>query len=149
MQKTKETLGKLSKRDLLFWHVMVIHGPQNGPKTIIFPNALFLHFSWDFSDVIGRRSYPKTPKKTFVYQRSSSKVPNHALEKVLNQRNTLYSVQLVFCRHFLFKSIATPCFFEFSAPMYMCPCCDSHISPLFGLHVSESKRASQLQSLTS
>ena len=41
------------------------------------------------------------------------------------------------------ESIATPCLFSnFPAPMSMCPCRDSHISALFGLHVSESKRAS-------
>ena len=62
----------------------------------------------------------------------------------------------VFCHiysfraNFLFKSFATPCLLSnFPSPMYMCPWRDSHISALFGLHVSQSRRASHLPSSTS
>ena len=64
-------------------------------------------------------------------------------------RSLIYSVHLIFFRHVLFKSFASQCSFSnFPAPMQMGPCCDSHNSALFGLHVSESKRASHLQSST-
>ena len=61
-------------------------------------------------------------------------------------RSLVYSVKFILFHYFLFKSIATPCLFSsFPAPMRMGPWRDSHISALFGLHVSESKRASHLR----
>ena len=35
---------------------MVNYGPQKGPKTIIFPDALFFTLLLGFTDVVGRRS---------------------------------------------------------------------------------------------
>ena len=42
---------------------MAIHGLQNGPKTVIFPNALFFTLPLGFTGVFGRRS--QTPNKVF------------------------------------------------------------------------------------
>ena len=80
-KKTQGILGNLSKHGLLFSHDMAIHGPQNGPETVIFPNALF-----SLSLGIYRRFRPKvlsqTPEKALLALRSYSKDPNRALEKV-------------------------------------------------------------------
>ena len=46
------------------------------------PNALFFTFPLGFADDFRRRSYPKRQKKALFGQRSYSKGPNHALEKV-------------------------------------------------------------------
>ena len=54
--KTQKTLGKISNMVSLFWHDLAIQGPKNGPKLIIFPNALFLHFPMVFADDFGPRS---------------------------------------------------------------------------------------------
>ena len=150
MQKTKETLRKLSKRGLLFWHVMVIHGPQNGPKMIIFHNALFLHFSWDFSDVIGRRSYPKRPKRRLF---TGGPIPK-AL--IMRWKRSQPEKHPVFCPIDLLSPLLVQeychsrVFFEFSQHPCTCVLVATLISHhCLVLHVSESKRASQLQSLTS
>ena len=66
-----------------FWHDLAIHGPENGPKLIIFPNALFLRFPWDLPTILVRGPNPNAPKNAVFDPRSYSKGPNHALEKVL------------------------------------------------------------------
>ena len=51
----------------------------------------------------------------------------------------------IFCRHFLFSIIPTPCSLSyFPAPMNMCLWCVSKISDLSGLHVSLINIASHL-----
>ena len=65
MQKTRETVGKLSNRGLRFWHDLVIHGPKKGPKTAIFPDALFLRFSWDLPTIFAGDPIPNAKKGTF------------------------------------------------------------------------------------
>ena len=85
IQKTQDTLGKLSKHGLRFWHDMVNCKPRKRPKTATFPDTLFLHFSHGFVDDFGRRSFPKrpnAPKRHFFYPRSCSKGPDHVLAKV-------------------------------------------------------------------
>ena len=73
-KKTRETLGKLSKHGLLFWHDLAIHGPKNGPKLIIFPNALFLRFPWDLPTILDRGPNPNAQERRFstevLFQRS-------------------------------------------------------------------------------
>ena len=56
---------------------------KKGPKTVLFPNALSLRFHWDWPTIFAMGSYPKRQKKALFGQRSYSKGPNHALEKVL------------------------------------------------------------------
>ena len=90
IQKTQETLGKLSKKKKkkkkhrhLFgtiWSTM----DRKHPKTAIFPDALFFYTS----PGICRRfptsgPIPNAPKRHFFYRRSYTTGPNHALEKVL------------------------------------------------------------------
>ena len=58
-QKWKETLEKLSKHGLLFWHHMVNYGPKKRPKTDFFPDALFLHFPWSLPTFSVEGSYSK------------------------------------------------------------------------------------------
>ena len=74
-----------------------------------------------------------------------------ALIDVAMARSLMYSVQLKFFGDFLFKNLATPCLLSssFPTPMKMGPGCDSQISALLGLHVSENNRATHLQSLIS
>ena len=64
-KKKRETVGKLSNRGLLFWHDLAIHGPKNGPKTAIFPNALFLRFPWDLPTIFARGPNPNAQKRRF------------------------------------------------------------------------------------
>ena len=88
-KNSRETVGKLSNRGLRFWHDMAIHGPKKGPKTAIFPNALFLHFTWDLPTIFAGGPIPNAKKGTFLpevlIQRSYS-----CVGKGPNQRNTLY-----------------------------------------------------------
>ena len=49
--------------------------PTKGPKTTIFPNALFFTLLLKFEDVFGRRSCPKRPQKHFFTPRPNPKVP--------------------------------------------------------------------------
>ena len=84
MQKNHgKPVGKLTNRGIRFWHELAIHGPKKGPKTVFFPNALFLRFHWDLPTIFAMGSYPKRQKKALFGQKSYSKGPNHALEKVL------------------------------------------------------------------
>ena len=64
-EKTQEITGKLSKHGFFFWHDMAIRGPEKGPKLAIFPNALFLHFSWDLPTILARGPNPNAKKSTF------------------------------------------------------------------------------------
>ena len=64
-KKTQETLGKLSKHGLLFSHDMAIHGPKKGPKTAIFPDALFLRFPWDLPTFSAEGPIPNAQKRRF------------------------------------------------------------------------------------
>ena len=79
----------MSKHGLRFWHDMATHGPQKDPKMVIFPNALFLHFSWDLPTFSAEGPIPNAKKNTFFTRGPNPKVlimrwkgPNH--------RNTLY-----------------------------------------------------------
>ena len=63
--KTQEIKGKRSKHALLFRHDIAIHGTRNGPKTVIFPNALFLHFPWDLSTSLAESPIPNAQKYVF------------------------------------------------------------------------------------
>ena len=74
MQKSRETVGKLSNRGLRFWHDLAIHGPKNGPKTAIFPNALFLHFTWDLPTIFAGGPIPNAQKDTFFARGPNPKV---------------------------------------------------------------------------
>ena len=73
-QKTRETLGKLSKHGLHLWHGMATHGPKKGPKLAIFPNALFLRLPWDLPTILDRGPNPNAQKRRFstevLFQRS-------------------------------------------------------------------------------
>ena len=93
MQKNTGNIGKLSNRGLRFGHDMAIHGPQSGPKSTLFPNALFFTLSLGFVDDFKRRSYPKRPNMRswpeVLFQGSQS-----CVEKGPNQRNTLYSMYI-------------------------------------------------------
>ena len=63
---------------------VVIHGLQKGPKTVIFSDALLLQFSSRFTDVFRHGvQFQTRPKRHFFHQRSCSKGPNQALDKVL------------------------------------------------------------------
>ena len=64
-EKTQEIKEKRSKHGLRFRHDIAIHAPNNGPKTVIYPNTLFFTLSLGFIDVFGRRSYSKRPKIRF------------------------------------------------------------------------------------
>ena len=64
MQKNHgKPVGKLTNRGLRFWHDLAIHGPKKGPKTVFFPNALFLRFHWDLPTIFAMGSYTKRQKK--------------------------------------------------------------------------------------
>ena len=65
-KKHKETLGKISKHGLLFWHDLAIHGPKKGPKLAIFPSALFLRFPWDLPTILARGPNPNAQKRRFL-----------------------------------------------------------------------------------
>ena len=39
--------------------------PSTGPKTAIFPNALFLHFPWDLPTIFAGGPIPNAKKGTF------------------------------------------------------------------------------------
>ena len=73
--KTQEIFGKLVKSRTRFGHDMVVHGLPKGPKTVIFPNALFVHFPWDLS-TFSAEGFIQTPQKalflTDVHIRKSS-----------------------------------------------------------------------------
>ena len=81
-----ETIGKLSKQGLRFWHDKVNHGPQKGPKTDIFARRIVFTLSCMGSD-------SKRPKRHLC---TGSPVPKvltmHALEKVLT--NETPSIEL-------------------------------------------------------
>ena len=64
-KKNTRNIGKLSKHGLLFWHDMAIHGPKKGPKTVIFPDALFLRFPWDLPTFSAESPIPNTKKALF------------------------------------------------------------------------------------
>ena len=49
----------------LFWHDMAIHGPKKGPKTAIFPDALFLRFPWDLPTFSAEGPIPNAQKRRF------------------------------------------------------------------------------------
>ena len=55
-RKSRETLGKVSKHELRFWHDMAIHGPKKGPKTAHFPQRIVFTFPLGFADDFGPRS---------------------------------------------------------------------------------------------
>ena len=57
-KKSRETVGKLSKHGLRFWHDLAIHGPKKRPKTAIFPDALFLRFPWDLPTIFAGDPIP-------------------------------------------------------------------------------------------
>ena len=65
VQKKRKILGKLSKHGLLFWHDMATHGPKKGPKTAVFPDALFLHFPWDLPTILAGGPNPNAQKRRF------------------------------------------------------------------------------------
>ena len=69
-RKTRETVGKVSKHGLLFWHGMAIQGPKKGPKLAIFPNALFLRFPWDLPTIFAGGPIPNAKKRHFFRPRS-------------------------------------------------------------------------------
>ena len=54
---------------------------KKGPKTAIFPDALFLQFPQDLVTFSDMGSYSKRPRKGTFFTRGP--VPIHALEKVL------------------------------------------------------------------
>ena len=56
-KKTQETLGKYQN--------MAIHGPKKGPKTAIFPDALFLRFPWDLPTFSAEGPIPNAQKRRF------------------------------------------------------------------------------------
>ena len=64
-KKTRETVGKLSNHGLRFWHDLAIHGPKKGPKTVFFPNALFLRFHWDLPTIFAGGPIPNAKEGTF------------------------------------------------------------------------------------
>ena len=64
--KTREPLGNFTKHGLFFWHGMAIQGPKKGPKLAIFPNALFLRFSWDLPTILARGPIPNAQKRRHV-----------------------------------------------------------------------------------
>ena len=82
IQKMQETMGNVSKHGPRFWHDMVNHLLQKRPKTAIFPDALFLQFPQDLLTFSDMGSCSKRLKRHFFHQKSCSKGPNHALEKV-------------------------------------------------------------------
>ena len=82
--KRWNTMGKLSKHGLRFWHDMVNHGHKIGPKTAIFADALFFYMFPTFCQRFPTRGpIPNAHKKALFHQRSYSKGPNHAMEQVL------------------------------------------------------------------
>ena len=83
IQKMKETMGNVSKHGLRFstrcGHPCTPKRSENGH----FSDALLLQFTSRFTDVFRHGVLFQTPKKTLFHQRSYSKGPNQALEKVL------------------------------------------------------------------
>ena len=77
---------------------MVNHGPQNGPKTVNFPNALFLHFSWDLPTILAGGPNPNAQKGTVSPRGPNLKVLIIALEKVLTNETPLYIRRELFRR---------------------------------------------------
>ena len=100
-KKTQENIGKTVKTKAPSWHEMVYHGTKNGPKTALFPDALFYTFPG-----ICRRFRPEvlfqTPKNAFWGPRSYSKGHNHALENVLTSEppgmKFRANIDMGFCR---------------------------------------------------
>ena len=64
-KKTQETLGKYQNMVSFFWHDMAIHGPKKGPKTAIFPDALFLRFPWDLPTFSAEGPIPNAQTRRF------------------------------------------------------------------------------------
>ena len=64
-EKTQEITGKLSKHGLHLWHGMATHGPKKGPKTAIFPDALFLRVPWDLPTFSAEGPIPNAQKRRF------------------------------------------------------------------------------------
>ena len=58
----------------LFGHDMAIHGPKKGPKTAIFPDALFLRFPWDLPKFSAEGPIPNAQKTQFLTRGPNPKV---------------------------------------------------------------------------
>ena len=90
-KNSRETVGKIIKpRTPVFGTLCPSMDRKKVRKRPVFPTHCFLHFPWDLPTIFARGPIPKRPKKALFCPRSYSKGPNHALEKVLTNENTLY-----------------------------------------------------------